>query len=157
MGDSPPLTLTIPSNLRLMPLVHVYLEAVCEVGELDPDATHAVVLATGEAVQNIIRHAHRHCPQASLQIQCSFREDGVEIVLSDEGEPFDVSSVPHLDPAELRIGGRGVFLMRSLMDELHCLPRCDKGNHLRMFKRCRCRFTVTEITDGHDSGDADGI
>lgn len=147
MGDIPPLTLTIPSNLRLMPLVHVYLEAVCEVGELEPEATHAVVLATGEAVQNIIRHAHRHRPQATLTIQCSFRADGVEVLLSDEGDPFDVNAVPHLDPAELRIGGRGVFLMRSLMDELNCLPRCEGGNHLRMFKRCRCRFTSVDIPD----------
>lgn len=144
MGESPPLTLTIPSNLHLMPLVHDFLEAVCEVGELEPEATHAVVLATGEAVQNVIRHAHRHRPEAALQIQCRFRPDGVEITLADEGEPFDLTNVPHMDPAELRIGGRGVFLMRSLMDELYCLPRCDGGNHLRMFKRCACKFFVND-------------
>jgi anti-sigma regulatory factor (Ser/Thr protein kinase) len=36
----------------------------------------------------------------------------------------------------LRIGGRGVFLMRALMDELSCQPRGEGGNTLRMFKRC---------------------
>ncbi|HEX5273636.1 MAG TPA: ATP-binding protein, partial [Gemmataceae bacterium] len=59
-----------------------------------------------------------------------------EILISDEGAPFDLASVPHLDPAEVRVGGRGVFLMRKLMDELSCLPRGERGNTLRMFKRC---------------------
>ena len=46
--------------------------------------------------------------------------------------------MPHLDPAEVRIGGRGVFLMRKLMDELSCQPRGERGNTLRMVKRCPC-------------------
>ena len=53
----------------------------------------------------------------------------------DEGAPFDLDAVPYLDPAELRLGGRGVFLMRTLMDELSCQPREQRGNTLRMVKR----------------------
>ena len=62
--------------------------------------------------------------------------EGVEIRLLDEGAPFDLSAVPVLNPAELRIGGRGVFLMRALMDELSCQPRGEQGNTLRMVKHC---------------------
>jgi len=56
--------------------------------------------------------------------------------LLDQGAPFDLDAVPKLDPRELRIGGRGVFLMRALMDELSCQPRGERGNTLRMVKRC---------------------
>ena len=94
----------------------------------------AIVLATDEATNNIMRHAHRGRPEAPIQIQCYFCSDGLEIHLLDEGEPFDINAVPHLDPSELRIGGRGVFLMRALMDELTCQPREDNGNRLRMVK-----------------------
>jgi len=54
----------------------------------------------------------------------------------DEGPPFDLNTVPHLDPGEVRVGGRGIFLMRQLMDELSSQPRSQGGNILRMVKRC---------------------
>ena len=69
-----------------------------------------------------------------LQIQCVFVPDGIEVRLLDEGDPFDITAVPHLDPSELRPGGRGVFLMRRLMDELSTQPRGNHGNTLRMVK-----------------------
>jgi len=34
--------------------------------------------------------------------------DGIEVRLTDDGEPFDLGTVPELDPGELRIGGRGI-------------------------------------------------
>jgi serine/threonine-protein kinase RsbW len=137
VSEHPPLTLTMPSDLRLLPIARDFVEAVCQVGGFDQTTTDAVVLATGEAVSNVIRHAHRSHPEALLQIQCRLGSAGIEICLLDEGEPFDLAAVPYLDPTELRIGGRGVFLMRSLMDELNCHPRGERGNALRMVKRCR--------------------
>jgi serine/threonine-protein kinase RsbW len=137
MASQPaPWTLTLPSDLRQVVLARAFLEAVCEVCGLDRATTDAVVLAAHEAINNIIRHAHHNRPEAQLQIQCCIGSDGLEIILLDEGAPFDLASVPHLDPAEVRIGGRGVFLMRKLMDELSCQPRGECGNTLRMFKRC---------------------
>ena len=135
-SESPPVTLTIPSDLRLLTVARAFVEAVCQAHGLDKSTTHAIVLATGEAVSNIVRHAHRHRPEAQLQLQCRVRPGVFEIALSDEGEPFDLAAVPHLDPGELRAGGRGVFLMRALMDELSCQPRGPRGNTLRMVKRC---------------------
>jgi anti-sigma regulatory factor (Ser/Thr protein kinase) len=42
-----------------------------------------------------------------------------------------------MNPGELRIGGRGVFLMRALMDEVSCEPCIpgQRGNTLRLVKR----------------------
>ncbi len=134
--DNPPLRLTIPSDLRLLPVVRNFIEGACQVGGVDRETADAIVLATHEAVSNVIRHAHRGDRAAQLQLECRPQPDGMEIYLLDEGEPFDLTAVPDLDPAEIRIGGRGVFLMRRLMDELKCLPRGCRGNALRMVKRC---------------------
>lgn len=137
MADGPlPWTLTIPSDLRLLSLARAFVEGVCCSAGFDESFIHAVVLATDEATNNVIRHAHRDRPHASIQIQCVLVPGGIEVRLLDEGEPFDLLAVPHLNPAELRIGGRGVFLMRSVMDELSCQPRGELGNTLRMVKRC---------------------
>jgi serine/threonine-protein kinase RsbW len=135
-GEFRPLTLTIPSDLRLLVIVRAFVDASCKAAGLDDATTGAIVLATHEAAGNAIRHAHQDLPQAQLQIQCWLNPDCVEIHLLDEGEPFDLESIPNLDPGELRIGGRGVFLMRALMDELTCHPRGERGNTLRMVKRC---------------------
>jgi serine/threonine-protein kinase RsbW len=136
MVPEAPWILTIPSDLRLLALARSFVEGVCRVAGFDERATRAIVMATDEATNNIIRHAHRDNPDAPLQIQCHFVDGCIEVRLLDEGAPFDISAVPHLDPAELRIGGRGVFLMRALMDELSCQPRGERGNLLRMVKRC---------------------
>ena len=132
-----PWTLTISSDLRLLATARAFVEAVCLAVGFDEPTAHAVVLAADEAVNNVIRHAHHGRPDAVVRIQCFLRADGLEIRLTDQGDPFDITAVPHLDPGELRVGGRGVFLMRSLMDELTCHPHDDGGNVLRMVKRSR--------------------
>ncbi len=138
MASEPaPWSLTIPSDLRLLALARAFVEAVCQVAGLDKRTTDHVVLAADEATNNVMRHAHRGRPDALLQIQCYIRPNEIEIRLHDEGAPFDLSAVPHYNPAELRVGGRGVFLMRRLMDELAVLPRGERGNTLRMVKRVR--------------------
>ncbi len=134
-SDNPPLTLTLPSDLRLLTVARSFIEAVCQVGGFDATATNAIVLATDEATNNAIRHAHKNNPATPLQIQCYLRADGMEIHLLDEGPPFNLDAVPHLDPGELRIGGRGIYLMRTLMDEVSCQPRGERGNTLRLVKR----------------------
>jgi serine/threonine-protein kinase RsbW len=136
MASEPaPWSLTIPSDLRLLALARAFVEAVCQVAGLDKRTTDHIVLATDEATNNVMRHAHRGRPEMLLQIQCFIRADQIEIRLHDEGAPFDLSNVPHYNPAELRVGGRGVFLMRRLMDELSVTPRGERGNTLRMIKR----------------------
>src|SRR3712207_450387 len=99
-----PWTLTIPSDLRLLALARAFVEGMCLAAGLDERVTHAVVVATDEATNNVMRHAHRDRPDALVQIQFFSGPDGVEIRLLDEGAPFDITAVPHLDPSELRIG-----------------------------------------------------
>jgi serine/threonine-protein kinase RsbW len=130
-----PWNLTIATDLRLLATARSFVETVCQAAGFDECTTHAVVLAADEALNNIMRHAHQDRPEAVVQIQCFLGANAIEIRLLDEGAPFDLSAVPNLDPGELRVGGRGVFLMRSLMDELSCQPRCEGGNTLRMVKR----------------------
>src|SRR5256714_4153981 len=122
-AEQAPWTLTIPSDLRLLGLARAFVEAVCQVAGLDERTTHAIVLATDEATNNVMRHAHQGTPDAQVQIQCYVRPDGIEIHLHDEGQPFDLSTVPDVVHAELCADGRGVFIMRRIIDELSCRRR----------------------------------
>src|SRR5580765_5556343 len=95
-------TLTMPSDPRMLSVARAFVEAVCQARHVDRTTIHAVVLATGEAVTNVVRHAHRDRPECSFQIRCQVSADTVEIVLCDQGEPFDLDHVPQLDPGEMR-------------------------------------------------------
>jgi serine/threonine-protein kinase RsbW len=130
----------------MLSVARTFVEAVGQACGLERHTVHAMVLATGEAVTNIIRHAHRDQPGAQIQLQCEVQIDTVTLLFQDQGEPFDIAAVPHMNPGELRIGGRGVFLIRTLMDEVSCRPRGsgERGNILRMVKRCRAVGEVRE-------------
>lgn len=130
-----PVTLTLPSDLRLLPVARAFVEAVCHSAGLREELARAIVIAVDEAVNNVIRHGHRCDKAMTLQIECYLAPNHLEVRLLDEGEPFDLTAVPKLDPSELRIGGRGVYLMRLLMDEVICERRCPRGNALRLIKR----------------------
>jgi serine/threonine-protein kinase RsbW len=128
-------TLTVPSCPRMLSIVRTFVEAVCQARQVDRQTIQALVLATGEAVSNIVRHAHRDCPEAFFQIECHIGPETVELIFLDQGAPFDLTQVPHMEPGELRLGGRGVYLMRVLMDEITWQPLGERGNRLQMVKR----------------------
>lgn len=134
---SPTYSLNVPSDLCVLSTVRTFIENVGTCCGLPPSLIRSLVLVAGEAVSNIIRHAHRNASTAQIQVLFEIVPDHVVLTFLDEGEPFDIDAVPHFNPAELRIGGRGVYLMRTLMDELHCDPRegDQPGNRLRMVKR----------------------
>ena len=73
-------------------------------------------------------------PDKFVQIDCRFDDEGVRIVIEDEGPGFDVTDVP--DPtAEENLdkpGGRGIMLMRSFMSHIEYN---DVGNRLILEKR----------------------
>lgn len=139
-------TLTLPSDLSMLSVARTFIETVGQACSLERPTLHAVVLAAGEAITNIVRHAHRCLMAAQIRIQLEVNSESVVLIFHDQGEPFDLEAVPELNPGELRVGGRGVFVMRNLMDELTCQP-CgpgERGNTLRMVKLRRPAGDVRE-------------
>lgn len=138
--DGAVLSLTLPSEPRMLSVARSFVEAVCQAHRLDRTTTHALVIVTGEAITNIVRHAHQNRPGTQMEIHLQILADVVVMTFRDQGEPFDLATVPDLPPGELRIGGRGIYLMRTLMDELTCQPCAagQSGNVLRMVKKREC-------------------
>jgi anti-sigma regulatory factor (Ser/Thr protein kinase) len=129
--------LTVPSDPQALTVVRAMVEAVCKLAGYDKHVCYEVVVAVHEACSNVIRHAHCGKLELPISLECRVSMAGIEFRLRDEGPPFDFAGVPDLDPAEIRRGGRGVFLIRRLLDDVSCRPRPEGGNELRMFKRAR--------------------
>ena len=93
-----------------------------------------VELALQEALANAVRHGCGGDP--SKRVQCCVTHDAageVVIVIRDPGTGFDVKAVP--DPLSgdnvFKPGGRGIYLINRLMDEVHF---ADEGREIRMRK-----------------------
>ena len=80
---SPQLSFTLSNDTRMISVCRAFLEALCQTVDMDRRTIHAVVLATGEAVSNIIRHAHRDYPDAKIELRCRLLPDALEIILLD--------------------------------------------------------------------------
>lgn len=88
----------------------------CAEGELEK-----VELALREALSNAIVHGSGGDPEKKVSVSCLCAEDkGMLLVVRDYGPGFDPSAVPDPTDAENLYSshGRGVFLMRELMDEV---------------------------------------
>jgi serine/threonine-protein kinase RsbW len=99
------------------------------------DGVTAVQLALSEALANAIRHGCRN--DVTKIVQCSMRYgefDDVVFVVRDPGDGFDPDGVPDpLVPANtFKPSGRGIFLMRSLMDDV---AFADFGREVHMRKK----------------------
>ncbi|MBD3379872.1 MAG: ATP-binding protein [Candidatus Omnitrophica bacterium] len=73
-----------------------------------------------EALRNAMVHGNRNDPSKSVRVETKIEDNAVVISVEDEGEGFDPSVVPDptLEENLLKEGGRGVYLMNHLMDEI---------------------------------------
>ena len=95
----------------------------------------SVHLAMEEALVNAITHGNRLDPQKQVQVGCRISAEMIRIEITDQGEGFDVNSVPDpTDPDRLESpSGRGMLLMRAFMSRVEYNAT---GNSVVMEKEC---------------------
>ena len=119
-----------PRWLRLARgVVHQFLEQT----GFDATQREEIAVAVGEAVANVIRHAYRGDIRQKFSLLCKEGNGAVEIELRDQGEPFDPPTEPITPPDETCAGGRGIFMMQAIMDEIE-YTRQGSTNSVRMKK-----------------------
>lgn len=74
-----------------------------------------IALAVQEALKNIIQHARP--PDNNMHIGCAVTDNRMVIEVSDNGRGFDVGKLEHEPSSPLALHGRGIKLMKGLMDE----------------------------------------
>ena len=129
--------LDVGSRFENIELVQIVLkDTLTELG-VEEDARHWIDVAVREAVANAIKHGNEQNPDKQVHVDLLLEGDDLVIRIEDEGAGFDPSSVQDpLDPANLvRPNGRGIFFMRSFMDDIQYGLRPEGGTVVTLRKR----------------------
>ncbi len=121
------------------------MESVSEVEEaadhmateagLDEDQRFHIGMAVREAAINAVLHGNEYDPERKIDVSLENTGKDLVFVIADEGHGFNPDKVPDPLAAEnlLRGTGRGIFLIRSLMDEVH-FRQLHPGTELTLIK-----------------------
>ncbi len=114
-----------PSNREIIPHIESFLRSIPAVEALNPERRFNLIVATMEAVTNAIVHGNKSDPGKNVELVVEACEDLIRVHVRDFGNGFDPDALPdpRLRDNLLREGGRGVFLMRSLVDEVEFISR----------------------------------
>ena len=126
-------TFELEAESGRLPSFRIELRELLQGAQCDEKAIGEVVLAVQEALTNIVRHAYGG---KTGKIEVTFRDRGdrIEIGLQDFGKKFDPLKFPEPELPPKKPGGLGIYLMKTLMDEVTYSPECKEGNLLQLVK-----------------------
>ena len=135
-GTTSRLSLTLGSVLESVDTVEQTAIDFAGRAGFDDDTAGNIAMVAREAAANAVIHGNKYDPQKHVTATFEASSDSVLIRLADEGTGFDSSSIPDpLAPENLlRSSGRGVFLMRAFMDEVH-FRQLSPGTEITLVKR----------------------
>ena len=133
--------LKIHSVFEMLDLVQLVSDRMGQMAGLDEDAVHWVGVAVRESVINAMKHGNRLDEAKSVTIEFAFVPAATPTQLIvrvlDEGEGFEpeVIADPLAPENLLKSSGRGIFFMRSFMDDVTLQRASDGGMEVRMVKK----------------------
>lgn len=131
--------ITVPNQTRYLGLIGKIGENMAhELGALPVDTEtlgHHLNMVLTEALVNAIKHANASEPDKEVLIRISVSDHELQIKVYDNGLGFDLNLIPcSICPDPLNEQGRGIFIIRSLMDSVE-YKKTNGGNVLEMKKR----------------------
>lgn len=129
---------TIPSDPQHVASVRTSAEAFAVQLGFAQSVAEQIGLALNEALANVIKHGYSGDTQQKIELTMERIEQdgrrGMRIIIRDFGRQIDPSKIKSRDLADVRPGGIGVHIMRSVMDT--CDYRCckDCGMELTLVK-----------------------
>jgi serine/threonine-protein kinase RsbW len=131
------ISLRIQSNLEYTELVENITNNLTALAGCNPDQSYFIEMSLREVVSNAIQHGNKCDLNKYVQIEYRFNKDYFQVQVEDQGSGFDFNHLP--DPCNpenlLKSSGRGIFLVRSFMDDfsLDYLP--NHGTRVRFMKK----------------------
>lgn len=109
---------SLPENIRV---VESFIDNAKEKFSLNDDIYGNIMIAVTESVNNAIKHGNNFNKHKNVSLSLFLDDQIIRFIIRDEGKGFDFNSLPDPTAPEniKQPGGRGIFLMRNLSDEVH--------------------------------------
>lgn len=128
--------LVLPSELEVLERVDEETLKYCALAGFDNGTAGMVAMAAIEAVTNAVMHGNRRSPEKEVGLRYRWEPGRITIVVSDQGDGFDLTCV--LDPTDpsrcLESSGRGIYIMREIMDEVDFEMSKERGTTVTLTK-----------------------
>jgi serine/threonine-protein kinase RsbW len=142
------LSFKLASTMDSVSEIEAAAEKLTQAAGMEEDESFKVVMAVREAAVNAVLHGNNYDP--SKQVTASFENTGKALVvtIADQGEGLDPETLPDpLAPENLLRGtGRGIFLIRSFLDEVH-FRQLHPGTELTLVKHLSPVTTESKDSD----------
>ena len=114
------ISIQIPSIIENIRMIESFIDNAKERFHLDEDLYGNIMIAVTEAVNNAIKHGNSGNSSKNVFLSLTLDDNLLKFIIKDEGAGFDHSNLPDpTAPENLeKPGGRGIFLMKHLSDEV---------------------------------------
>lgn len=133
--------LTVKSQTENLSEIRDFVSGNAAEAGLPSSTIDNIILAVDEACTNIIKHAYKLSPKGEIIIRIDYDEEKFTITIIDYGKSFEPDRVPRPDLQkyyrEHRVGGLGMYLMKSLMDNVEYITVPGKYNQVLLSKKIR--------------------
>lgn len=130
------ITYTLESSLESVNRLEHTAEEIAKKAGVDEDEVFRISMAVREAAVNAVLHGNAYDPAKRVSASFETSENNLTIRIADQGQGLDPDTLPDpLAPENLLRGsGRGIFLIRSFMDEVH-FRLLHPGTEITLIKR----------------------
>lgn len=134
-------TLNVKSRTENLSLIRDFINSSASEINIPKDIVENIILAVDEACTNIIKHAYKYAPDGDILIKVKPSSTKFVISIIDNGISFKPETIPEPDLQKYyrqrRVGGLGIYLMRTLMDEVKYISKPGKYNEVLLSKNIK--------------------
>jgi serine/threonine-protein kinase RsbW len=112
--------ISIPSLIENIKIIESFIDNAKENYYIDDDIYGNIMISVTECVSNAILHGNKGDSSKNVDLELHFDEQEIKFVIKDEGNGFDIKILEDpTSPEKLeKTGGRGIFLMKHLADDV---------------------------------------
>ncbi|HRQ54225.1 MAG TPA: ATP-binding protein [Ignavibacteriaceae bacterium] len=137
--------LKVKSKTENLSLIRDFVSTAALDAGVQADVVENIILAVDEACTNIIKHAYQSFPDGELIIKTKSTLSRFVVSITDYGKSFEPKMIPEPDLQKYyrqkRVGGLGMYLMKTLMDDVKYVSVPGKYNEVLLSKNIKMAQT----------------
>lgn len=112
--------ISIPSLIENIKIIESFIDNAKDNFEINDDIYGNIMISVTECISNAIIHGNKQDKTKLVHLELKMEDDQLKFIIEDEGSGFDVAELPDpTSPENIeKTGGRGIFLIKHLSDEL---------------------------------------